>query len=275
MAYKTILVHLANDKGHTARLRLGIDLASRFDAHLVALYIATPVSMPAAITGRGASAVYIAEATAVAREKAATVAEEIRSACERERLSWEWQIEEGDHLDLLSRYAHYADLAIVSHSRAELIEDRVMFHVPEHLPLVVGCPVIILPDKEDFPPPGKNILIAWKATREALNTVRAALPFLARAETVTVLSVSPPEAPVRPDELAAAFLARHGIKAQAYADIDGEGHVGEAILAHARDMHVDLIVMGGYGHSRLREMVLGGVTRHVLDHMWVPVLMCH
>jgi nucleotide-binding universal stress UspA family protein len=275
MAYKTILVHLANDKGHSARLRLGIDLASRFDAHLVALYIATPVSMPAAITGRGASLGYIAEATAVAREQAAGVAEEIRTACERERLSWEWRIEEGDHLDLLTRYAHYADLAIVSHSRAELIEDRVMFHVPEHLPLVVGCPVIILPDKEDFAPPGKNVFIAWKATREALHTVRAAVPILARAETVTVLSVSPPEAPVRPDEMAAAFLARHGIKAQAYADIGGEHHVGEAILAHARDMHVDLIVMGGYGHSRLREIVLGGVTRHVLDHMWVPVLMCH
>ncbi|MEE9139334.1 MAG: universal stress protein [Alphaproteobacteria bacterium] len=275
MPFKTILVHLADDKGHTARLRLGIDLASRFEAHLVALYIATPVSMPAAITGRGASFAYIAEATTVAHEKAATIEAEIRSTCERERLSWEWRVEEGDHLDIMAQYAHYADLAIVSHSRAELIEDRVMFHVPEDLPLTVACPVIILPERQDFRPPGKNVLVAWKATREALHTVRAALPILESAETVTVLSVSPPEADPRPDEMAAAFLARHGVKAQAYADIDGNGHVGEVILAHARDMDVDLIVMGGYGHSRLREMVVGGVTRHVLDHMQVPVLMGH
>ncbi len=92
---------------------------------------------------------------------------------------------------------------------------------------------------------------------------------------MTVLSVSPPDADPRPDELAAAFLARHGVKAQAFSDIGTDRHVGEAILAHATDMDIDLIVMGGYGHSRLREMVLGGVTRHVLDHMKIPVLMSH
>jgi nucleotide-binding universal stress UspA family protein len=276
MAYKTILVHLAYDEGHMSRLRLALSLASRFEAHLVALYIANPISMPAAIAGRGASLGYIAEATEVAREKAESVKEEISALCKRQNLSWEWRMMEGDHLDILAEHAHLADLAIVSHSRAEMVEDRVMFHVPENLPLVVGCPVMILPESGDaVPRPGNDIMVAWKGTREALRAVRDALPFLEQAKKVRLLSTCPPEHAEPPGEKAAAFLARHGIEAEVYTDIDGGHNVGEVILAHARDMKVDLIVMGGYGHSRLREMVLGGVTRHVLDHAQVPVLMSH
>jgi len=252
-----------------------LELAARNDAHLVALYIVTPISMPAEITGRGASVAYIAEATDIAREKAGAIREEIVAECERRNLSWEWQMEEGDHLDILAKYAHYADLTVVSHSRSEMIENRVMFHVPEHLPLTVGCPVLILPEAGDFTALRRNILIAWKASRECLQTVRASLPMLARADNVTVLSVCEAEETPPPDERAAAFLARHGIKAEAFTDIDGNRHVGEVILAHARDLQADLIVMGGYGHSRLREMVLGGVTRDVLNQTPVPVLMCH
>ena len=275
MTYKTILVHLADDKGHMTRLRLACDLASRFDAHLVALYITSPISMPGEIAGRGASLAYIAEASDVAREKAVAVKKEVIAHCEHENLSWEWQIEEGEHLETLGAYGHYADLAIVTHSRAELVENRVMFHVPEHLPLVVGCPVIILPERQDFAAPGKNVMIAWKASREVLHTVHGALPILKRAERVTVLSVSPPEDDGATAEKAAAFLARHGVKVEAYTDINGRHRVGEVILAHAREMAVDLIVMGGYGHSRLREVILGGVTRYVLENMQVPVLMGH
>lgn len=275
MTYKTILVHLADDEGHMTRLRLALELASRFEAHLVALYIANPISMPAAIAGRGASLAYISEATRVAREKAAAIEEEISGPCEREGLSWEWQTEEGDHLDILADHAHVADLAIVSHSRAELIEDKVMFHVPEHLPLVVGCPVIILPDSGEAVHIGKDVMVAWKGTREALRAVRDALPFLKLAKKVTLLNACPPEHPVPPGDRAAAFLARHGVKAKVYTDVERDHHIGEVILSHARDMEVDLIVMGGYGHSRLREMVLGGVSRYVLNHTAVPVLMSH
>jgi nucleotide-binding universal stress UspA family protein len=275
MTYKTILVHLAHDQAHRTRLKVGIALASRYEAHLVALYIATPVSMPAEIAGRAASAAYIAEATEAAREHADHIHAEIESLCARQKLSWEWLTAEGDHLDILGLHSQYADLALVSHSRAELIEDRVVFHVPEHLPLVASCPVIVLPTEGEPNPIEDHVMIAWKECREAARAVASALPILQRAGHVTVLTVLPAEREDLPGGRLAEYLARHGVKAHAVNDIDGHANIGEVILAHARQEKASLVVMGAYGHSRLREMVLGGVTRHVLGHLSVPVLLSH
>jgi nucleotide-binding universal stress UspA family protein len=275
MTYKTILVHLAHDRAHMTRLKVGIALASRYQAHLVALYIATPVSMPAEIAGRAASAAYIAEATDAAREHADHVHAEIEQQCGREKLSWEWLTAEGDHLDILGLHSRYADLAVVSHSRAELIEDRVVFHVPEHLPLVASCPVIVLPTEGEPRPVEEHVMIAWKECKEAACAAASALPILQRADRVTVLTVLPAEREDLPGHRLAEYLARHGVKVNEVNDIDGGGNVGEVILAHARQVKASLVVMGAYGHSRLREMVLGGVTRHVLGHLAVPVLLAH
>ncbi|MGB8275042.1 MAG: universal stress protein [Alphaproteobacteria bacterium] len=274
MSYKTILVHLSNDKAHMTRLRIGIGLATRYEAHLVALYIATPISMPAEIAGRAASTAYLAEATEAARERAQHVRAEIESWCARQKLSWEWQTGEGDHLDILARHANYADLAVVSHSRAELVEDRVIFHVPEHLPLVAPCPVIVLPTEGEPTPIEGHVMIAWKECRQSARAVEDAIPVLKRAGKVTVLTVLPAEQEAVPGQALVAYLARHGVAAQAVNDINGGG-IGEVILAHARQEKASLLVMGAYGHSRLREMVMGGVTRHVLNNLSVPVLLAH
>jgi nucleotide-binding universal stress UspA family protein len=101
------------------------------------------------------------------------------------------------------------------------------------------------------------------------------LPILQRADRVTVLTVLPAEREDLPGHRLAEYLARHGVKVNEVNDIDGGGNVGEVILAHARQVKASLVVMGAYGHSRLREMVLGGVTRHVLGHLAVPVLLAH
>jgi len=275
MTYRTILLHLANDASHVARIEAATDLGARFQAHVVALYIATPVSMPAEIEGRGASAAFIAEATAIAHEKT----EEIRQKCAERldgaKLSWEWKVAEGDHLDLLAEQAPYADLAIVSHSKAELVEDRIVFHVPEHLPLVVGCPVVVLPAEGFERPVGRHVMIAWKPCTEAARAVNLALPLLHDAGQVTVLSVLAEPQTEPPGDRLAAHLTRHGIKARVLTDASGAQYVGEAVLARSREIGADAIVMGAYGHSRLREMVLGGVTRHVLMNAKVPMLLAH
>ena len=275
MTYRTILLHLANDASYKARIAAATDLAGRFKAHVVALYVATPVSMPAAIEGRGASATFIAEATAIAHEKAETIRGECAAACDGANISWEWRVAEGDHLDLLAAQAPYADLAIVSHSKTELIEDRVVFHVPEHLPLVVGCPVVVLPTEGFGRPVGRHVMIAWKPCTEAARAVNLALPLLHDAEKVTAFSVATEEQDKGPAESLAAFLKRHGIEATVVADSSGTQYIGEAILARANEIGADAMVMGAYGHSRLREMVLGGVTRHVLLNAKIPMLLAH
>ena len=126
---------------------------------------------------------------------------------------------------------------------------------------------------------GSHVLVAWNATREAARAVNDAMPILQKAEKVTVLSVNPPSeeagGPAWPAADIALHLARHGVTAEASSTVSLEIDVGNAILSRAADFGSDLIVMGGYGHSRQREFILGGVTRTLLQHMTVPVIMAH
>ena len=138
---------------------------------------------------------------------------------------------------------------------------------------------MIVPYAGRFDTVGSNVLVAWNATREAARAVNDAMPILQKAEKVTVLSINPPSeeagGPVWPAADIALHLARHGVKAEASSTVSHEIDVGNAILSRAADFGSDLIVMGGYGHSRQREFILGGVTRTLLGHMTVPVIMSH
>ena len=231
--------------------------------------------MPAAIEGRGASYAFMAEATAIAREKAEGVEKECRSLCKAKGLSWEWKIAEGDHLDVLAKEAPYADLAIVSHSKTEVFEDRVILQVPENLPLVVGCPVIILPEAGFDAPIGRHIMIAWRPCVPAYRAVQLAMPFLQEAEQVTACSIINEDVGQGECGRFIEYLGRHGIKAREMAIPAGAASVSEMILAEAKKSGADTLVMGAYGHSRVRELVLGGVTRYALDHASIPMLVSH
>jgi nucleotide-binding universal stress UspA family protein len=121
--------------------------------------------------------------------------------------------------------------------------------------------------------------VAWNAGREAVRAVNDALPILQAAESVSVLAVDPPsgkrgEGPI-PSADICHHLARHGVHAEAASSVVKDIEIGSFLLSHAADRGVDMIVMGAYGHSRLSEMMLGGVTRSMLQHMTVPVFMSH
>lgn len=273
MPIKTILVHLSNDERHSARLEVAVALAQKFHAFLDILYIATPVTMPAAMTGRGASFAFIAEATAIAHEKADQIEEEVRQACRN--VSYSWTIEEGDHLELLAARALYADLAIVTQSHPAHLEDLVRLHIPDQLPMQATCPTLVLPWEGWTERPGRSMLIAWKGTRESSRSVRNALPLLQAAERVTILTIDAPDHTADSSRELSVFLARHGIATDHQSNIHDGNDIGEIILNTGHDLGCDSIVMGAYGHSRLRELVLGGTTRYVLGHMQVPVIMSH
>ena len=318
MRDKPVLGDLAGDERNRTRLEVAMDLARRYQAHVMALFIATPVGTPAEITGRGASLVQISEATEIAREKAVSLETEFRERCKRDRVSGTWLVEEGDHLDLLGRHAHCADLAIVSQTDPEHLEDRLMLQFPDHLTLVSGCPVLVIlhageagrvpqwvrmtirrsvealrrrwrgrrgggaggrvlviPRAGEVGRLGGRVVIAWKSTSGAVRAIRGALPFLKEAEKVEILTVGDKGGVSVPAAEVAGFLARHRVKAEVHSESDGEGQIGKAILAHGRAFGADLLVMWAYGHSRLRELILGGATRHVMTHMTTPVLMSH
>jgi nucleotide-binding universal stress UspA family protein len=119
-------------------------------------------------------------------------------------------------------------------------------------------------------------LICWDGSRNAARAIADANPFLARARAIEVVTVG---ADIKSDEIPGAdiahHLARHGLKIEVKSIVASDLDVPNAILSHAADVSADFIVMGGYGHSRLREFVLGGATRGILATMTVPTLMSH
>ena len=152
-------------------------------------------------------------------------------------------------------------------------------HLPEAVLLGAGRPVLVVPYIGLARPPGRKILVAWDAGREAGRALREALPMLARAEEVTVLTIEAKTGPnghgEEPGADIAHYLARHGCQVTVEAIRDSSIGVGDTLLSHIGDRDFDLLVMGAYGHSRLRELALGGVTQHLLAHMTIPVLASH
>ena len=143
--------------------------------------------------------------------------------------------------------------------------------------LHAGPPVLVVPYTGTFASLGERVLVAWKDTREAARALRDALPLLRDALRVSLVEIGEVRSePARDDSLdaASAWLASHAVAFDAHREIELAG-VGDQLLSRASDLGVDLIVCGGYGHSRLREWVLGGVTRHLLQHMTVPTLLSH
>lgn len=275
MSIKTILVHLADDEHHRPRLEVAADLARKYKAHLVALFITSPVGMPAQITGRGAAAGYLSAAVETARESAKALKEECESYCAKHSISYDWVVEDGDHLDLLTYHAHVADLAVVSQSERQSLEDRFRLHLAEALTMATGCPVLVLPQKEKIGPFGKRILVAWKGYREAVRAVRGSLDFMKSAEQVTVLAVGQTPGATASEDEAVAYLKRHGIEAEPRSVPIEHENVGETLLQEAGELGCDLLIMGAFGHSRIREIILGSVTRHVFEATTIPVIMAH
>jgi nucleotide-binding universal stress UspA family protein len=275
MPIKTILLHLADDERRAARLAVAASLAHRFGAFVEALYVAAPVFMPVAAAGEAASYGYIAEAAASAHARSGDIEQEARAALRH--VSFSWSVAAGDPVERLARRAAYADLALVSQSQGPALDERLppMRH-PDRLPLYTPCPTLILPHDHpvDRPVAGRHILVAWRDSREAGVAVRNAQRFLVEAERVTVLTVDPPQTDADAGRDLIVYLERHGVRA-GHRALTQQGDVGHSILDAADDLNCDMIVMGAYGHSRLRELVFGGATRTVMRHMRTPVLMSH
>ena len=146
-----------------------------------------------------------------------------------------------------------------------------------------GRPVLIIPRTGHFAPLGEGIVekavVGINGTRESARAMFEALPLLKRVKETRLVWVDPyrqsGEAGEVPGAEEAAVLSRHGLKAVAEPMMTDGRNAGEALLMRANDLGADLLVMGAYAHSRMREFVFGGATRHVLEHMTIPVLMSH
>lgn len=273
VSYKTILLHLDDNPRRTERLQLAFTLAARFEAHLVGLFALETARIPSYALAEAGDLIRVIEQkrrteTAIAAER------EFRQAERRAAVRTEWRVSLDDAFQAVRLSARYADLVIAGQPEPEEPGQNAF---AGNLVLSAGRPVLFVPYAGRFPDAGSRVLVAWNASREAARAVTDALPFLQRAQTVEVVAFDPESGDHgdAPGADIALYLARHGVKATAARQTVPELEIGPQILSRAADTAADLIVMGGYGRSRLREMVLGGATHALLEAMTVPVLMAH
>lgn len=289
MALKNVLVQLDNHRNYESRLHIALSLAQQQKGRVLALYTFEMPELPH-ISYAVAEAYYPtandAERETYERQRdgafddAAHLEATFRAAARNAGLRARWEIWPEKPKDLVSHMterARYADVAILSQADPQHPLFDTLANLPEMILLNSGRPVIVVPAFERRETFGKRVLIAWNETREAARAVADAMPLLERADTVTVLTIAP-ERNDRfhaPAEKMVQQLAQHGIRAEAAALAGSDSDAGDLILSRADDLGCDLLVMGGYGHSRTRELILGGATRSVLQTMTLPVLISH
>ncbi|MFT7533472.1 MAG: nucleotide-binding universal stress UspA family protein, partial [Gammaproteobacteria bacterium] len=198
-----------------------------------------------------------------------------RSAMDQQRVANESRVDEGMTSARLIEQAHYSDIVVMGQSNPGDVND-ISTGLVDQVIMACGRPVMVIPYIGAQAKIGQRILLAWNGTREAVRALHDAMPLLQSAEEVIVMTVNSNDTDEHiPGADISLHLARHNINATVNSTVSKNIDIGDTLLSRASDHSADCIVMGAYGHSRFREMIMGGATRHLLQHMTVPVLMSH
>ena len=273
---KDLIVNLSTDAGDTTASNYAIPLAREFNAHLAAVALAYEV-VPIAMLGDDGSAELIEqllkEGEDAAKSAVATFEGAIRGSGISAEARWISTSFAGAG-DSFGRITRRFDLSVVRQTRSDekspnsLIIEAALFDA--------GRPMLLVPYGYTSGCKLDRILVCWDGSRSAARAVGDALPFLTRAKAVEVVIVGDrPKSKEIPGADIAHHLARHDVKVEVRSIAAAESDAASILLSHASEISADLMVMGGYGHSRLREFVLGGVTRSILAKMTIPTLMSH
>ena len=221
---------------------------------------------------------FVAELQDVMDATAKKSADVFEQACKAAgNTSVETRLVGNEAADTVLLHARYSDLVIIGQADRSPGQGRTTQGFVEQVLLGAGRPVIIVPHSGKITSFGKRVLFAWDASREAARAASDAMPILSNADVVEVVVINPAssnEHGPQPGTDFALYLSRQGVNAEVRS-VTSSMDVGNTLLSHAADFGADLMVMGAYGHSRLREWVLGGATQTVLNTMTVPVLMTH
>ena len=277
MAYKDILVHVDNSASSPARLNASIRVAKEWGAKLTGLYVLSRPYLPAYAEAQISAD--ILETQAKESEKVAERAKDsFTAATQSNGLNANWRVVENGTADALAVQSRYFDLVVAGQENPKDEFFIAGSEMPDRTILISGRPALLIPYIGDCETIGENVMIAWDGSRQASRAVHDAMPVLEDAKNVTVMVINPKDkgngSGKEPGAGVVRHLAEHGIKATAEhvtTDLDP----GNMLLSRASDKGIDLIIMGAYGHARWTELVLGGVTKHMLQHMTVPVLMSH
>jgi nucleotide-binding universal stress UspA family protein len=278
MALKDLLIHIDNSRACEQRLDVAIRIAQRHMAHLTGLYAMPHFDVPIYAKVPHAARQALEETRQGLLESANAARAMFDAAMDSAGVVAEWRYIEGEVTAALNGSARYVDLVILGQHDPDDATDTTR-GLADRIVLEAGRPCLVIPYIGAQDTLGQRVLVAWNARREAVRAVNDALPILQGAENVSVLAVDPPVGEAGEGAIPCVdichHLARHGVHAEARSTPGADIEVGNILLSLAADLGIDLIVMGAYGHSRLRETVLGGVTRHMLHHMTVPIFMSH
>lgn len=269
-----ILIHLRRCDGAALACEAGLKLASRLGAHALGLHVVA--LSPVAFASPEAVALHSGEASTI-----------FADACKRQPwwdeqlaahgVSGEFKVVQSDPIEALCHAARWSDLVVVE--RPILNPDApIGWGIVSRTVFGSSAPVVVVPESARVGNVGEHIMVAWNGSREATLAVHGALPLLKQAGKVTVLEGEAQSSPFGPDYLPSldlrAWLTRRGIDAE-YRPFTPAREHGRAVLDAAHEIDADMIVIGAWGHSRITELVLGGVTRHLFQNSDLPLLVAH
>lgn len=279
MTYASVMVHVDRSERAVHRLELAVRYAKAHRARLIGVYASFAPSPSWFYMMEGAAS-FLEEDRGRRDRVRDVVHARFREMTQSLSTEVEWRAVEGDPVALVLREAREADLLIVGQRDPDDPESFVAADFVETLILESGRPVLVVPYAGQFAGVAQRVLVAWSGGRESARALHDALPLMQDA-AVHVLQMTSERPQHWGEETTVGQVSRalkaHGIES-AVEEAPGMGSdvaIGEMLLSSAADLNADLIVMGAYGHSRLRELVLGGVTRTLLNTMTVPVLMSH
>lgn len=276
-----ILVHLDGSAEDETRLSYAEGLASAFDLHVTGLFT-NPLPMPVALGAPddgGASALLYAEIDQEARQRGAEL--KARLAARLDRLGAKTDVVELDLVaidmeEAVTSAARASDLFIATAPYRTKNDEDDWDALIEAVIFGSGRGTLLVPPGHKLRGPFQRIVIAWRDTREAAVAMAQALPFLTATTQVDIVLVDPDlNDDAAPAAGIARHLARHGATTQVQIVKSGTGTVAEALLEQTRRSSADLLVLGAYGHSRLREWIMGGTTRDILESADLPILTAH
>jgi nucleotide-binding universal stress UspA family protein len=286
MAIRKLLLPLTGTAAGEAALATALLIARVWDAHVTALHVRVDSRDVAPLAGEGLSGAMIEEMMSATEKESSDRAHAVRSMFERFVTEHDVTVAEarpgllgatasfasitGREEDLVAQQARLADITVVPHPEAG--EDSSSSDALHAVLFDSGRPVLIAPMTAPTSI-GKRICIAWNGTAESASAVLGALPWMQRAEGVRILTAEGYQrrGPAAPE--LAAYLAMHHIHADIATFTPVDRDVGKGLLAAASHFGADLLAMGAYSHSRLRQLILGGVTRSVLENSTLPVMM--
>ena len=266
MTYATVMAGLSIDQPNKARLEIAGQLAERFGARVIGT-TAAEFGPPLYFTSGEQAQKLIDQGRAAIKSRATELEREFRTAMQNRGTEVEWRSAD----DFPSRYiveqARACDIIVVGEASRGAISDPFVQVNPSDLVMQAGRPLLIVPDACDWLDL-RSVLIAWKDTTEARRAVADALPLLRKATDVTVVEIVEEQAN-RPAALSrvkdvAAWLSRHGVSASEQVP-EEYGEAGALLERIASEVGAGVVVAGAYGHSRLREWILGGVTRRLVN----------